>query len=260
MADKIKPTILCVDDEQDILDSLFDTLMDSYNVKTATSGADALKIIQEHEIAVVISDQRMPGMTGSQLLHEVNIIKPRCKKVLLTGYSDIDAAVEAINKGAVNKYVHKPWDEQELVEAVGHLIKLYNADEFMNKMIEDSKQIKAKVENWKHHSDLLSQFMDGCQMGMCVVDEEGHIISVNKTGLRLLKFENMDAVKDNNLDTFFVLDAAKRQMFLELYENGQSYRPLEVKQADGGVSNVAASLVFLNDEKGVKQLKGVLFN
>ncbi|KWT84409.1 response regulator [Candidatus Magnetominusculus xianensis] len=255
-----KQAILCVDDEQDILDSLYDTFMDTYDVKTATNGVEALNIIQDNEIAVVISDQRMPIMTGAVLLQEINKIKPRCKKVLLTGYSDIDAAVDAINKGAVNKYIHKPWDEPELVETVEHLIKMYNADEFMNKMIEDSKKIKTKIDKWKYQSDLLEQFIESCQMGICVVDAEQNIVLVNKTGLKLLKYDNIDNIKDRKVDTVFMLTADKRQAFRELYEKGTFYQLVEVKQADGNVSGVQASLTYLADEKGVKQLKGILFN
>ncbi|MBF0458489.1 MAG: response regulator [Nitrospirae bacterium] len=260
MADNVKQTILVVDDEQDIVDSLFDTFMDTYDVKTAISGANALNIIKETEIAVIISDQRMPEMTGAQLLQEVNTIKPRCKKILLTGYSDIEAAVEAINKGAINKYIHKPWDEQELVEAVEHLIKMYNADEFSNKMLEDGKKIKANADKWKGHSELLSQFMDGCQMGICVVDESENIVSINRTGLKLLKYDSVDAVKDKKMDTIFLIDAAQRQMFQELYEKGTFYQLSKVNQADGQVAGLQASLVFLASDKGVKQLKGILFN
>ncbi|MCG6550760.1 MAG: response regulator [Candidatus Magnetominusculus sp. LBB02] len=255
-----KQAILCVDDEQDILDSLYDTFMGVYDVKTAVNGVEALNILQENEIAVVISDQRMPIMTGAMLLQEVTKVKPRCKKVLLTGYSDIDAAVDAINKGAVNKYVQKPWDEHELIETVGHLVKMYNADEFMHKMLEDSKKIKTKIDSWKYQADLLEQFIDSCHMGICVVDASENILSVNKTGLRLLKYVSIDAIKDKKMDTIFQITAEKRQMFRELYEKGTFYQMLDVKQADGNVSGMQASLTYVTDEKGVKQLRGILFN
>ncbi|MBF0457785.1 MAG: response regulator [Nitrospirae bacterium] len=260
MSDKGKQAILCVDDEQDILDSLYDTFMDAYDVKTAINGVEALNILQESEIAVVISDQRMPIMTGAMLLQEVNKIKPRCKKVLLTGYSDIDAAVDAINKGAVNKYIHKPWDESELVETVEHLIKMYNADEFMSKMIEDSKKIKTKIDKWKNQSDLLEQFIESCQMGICVVDASENIVLINKAGLKLLEYNNSNDIKGKKVDTVFVMNSDKRHSFRELYEKGTFYQLVEVKQADGSSAGMQASLTYLSDEKGVKQLRGILFN
>ncbi|MBF0318289.1 MAG: response regulator [Nitrospirae bacterium] len=260
MLDKGKRVILCVDDEQDILDSLYDTFMDTYDVKTAINGIEALNIISEVEVAVVISDQRMPIMTGAALLSEVNKIKPQCKKILLTGYSDIDAAVDAINKGAVNKYIHKPWDEQELVETVDHLVKMYNADDFMNRMIEDSKKIKTKIDKWKYLSDVLEQFMDSCKMGICVVEPSGNILSVNKTGLKLLKYADINDVKDKNVETVFLLNDTNKKKFQELYEMGTLYQQLEVKQADGTVTGLQASITFIDDDKGGKQLIGILFN
>ncbi|MBF0321186.1 MAG: response regulator, partial [Nitrospirae bacterium] len=129
--DTPRRTILCVDDEQDILDSMYDTLKEHYNVKLANNAADALRILQEEDIAVVISDQRMPSMTGSELFAEIHKIKPHCKKILLTAYMDIRAAMDAINKGAVNKYLTKPWNNEEIIEIVHELVEAYNADDFM---------------------------------------------------------------------------------------------------------------------------------
>ena len=114
MAGDKKLSILCVDDEKDIVDSLFDTFMDDYDVKTALSGEEALKIFDEEDIAVIITDQRMPEMEGTELLALINEKKPYCKKILLTGYADVNAAVDAINKGSVDKYFSKPWDDAEL--------------------------------------------------------------------------------------------------------------------------------------------------
>ncbi len=126
MSDNAKLTILCVDDEQDIVNSLYDTFMSKYNVLTALNGADALDIFDKENITLIITDQRMPGMTGSELLAKINESKPLCKKILLTGYSDINAAIDAINNGAVDKYFSKPWDEDELVRTVDTLIMKYN--------------------------------------------------------------------------------------------------------------------------------------
>jgi len=104
--------------------------MDTYHVKTATNAEDALKIVEKNEISLIISDQRMPDMTGSELFAKVHETKPLIKKILLTGYADINAAIDAINKGSVNRYFSKPWDEDELVNAVESLISLHKMDQF----------------------------------------------------------------------------------------------------------------------------------
>ncbi len=123
MSDK-KCTILCVDDEQDIVDSLYDTFMDFHNVRTATNGEEALKIFNEEDIALVITDQGMPGMSGSELLVQINEQKSACKRILLTGYTDIKTEVKGITENSADKYFSKPWDDDELLEAVEQLLKI----------------------------------------------------------------------------------------------------------------------------------------
>jgi DNA-binding NtrC family response regulator len=130
-----KRTILFVDDEPDILDAMYDTFKGIYNVRIAASAEEALKIFNEEDIAVVISDQRMPRVKGSELLAEINRLKPHCKKILLTGYSDITASIDAINKGSVNKYIAKPCEKEEIADAVEQLVELYNVDELMVKSV-----------------------------------------------------------------------------------------------------------------------------
>ncbi|MBF0320083.1 MAG: response regulator [Nitrospirae bacterium] len=130
-----KRTLLFVDDEEDILDAMYDTFKGLYNVRIAGSAEEALRIFNEEDIAVVISDQRMPHTKGSELLAEINRIKPHCKKILLTGYADISASIDAINKGSVNKYITKPCDKNEIIDAIEQLVELYNVDEFMVKSV-----------------------------------------------------------------------------------------------------------------------------
>lgn len=122
MTDDKKRTILCVDDEPDVAISLYDTFMDFYDVKTANSGKEALKIFNEEDISLIISDQRMPEMEGTELLAEIHKIKPTCKKILLTGYADVNAVIDADKLGTVDKCYNKPWDDEELIDAVKGLI------------------------------------------------------------------------------------------------------------------------------------------
>ncbi len=126
-----RDTILCVDDEKNIVDSLYDTFMDYYHVKTATGGKEALRIFEKEKISLVITDQRMPEMTGTELLMHIHEIKPSCKKILLTGYSDMYVAIDAINKAFVDKYIVKPWDDEKLIKEVKELIDRCRFDEFM---------------------------------------------------------------------------------------------------------------------------------
>lgn len=108
-------TVLLVDDEENILRSLQRALRNErYVVLSADGGASALTLLEQHEIDVVISDARMPGMDGATLLSEIQRRWPNCLRILLTGYSDITTTVKAINEGKIYRYISKPWDDDEL--------------------------------------------------------------------------------------------------------------------------------------------------
>src|ERR1700748_2106431 len=113
MAEK-KISILYVDDEENNLFSFKAVFRIKYQVYTAISGEEALKILAEKPIQIVITDQRMPAMTGVELLEKVIPLYPDPIRLLLTGYADMNAVVDAINKGKIFHYLTKPWNEEEL--------------------------------------------------------------------------------------------------------------------------------------------------
>lgn len=106
--------ILIVDDEKDNLQALNRHLRNLYEVVTTDSPIEALKHVQNREFNVIISDQRMPEMTGVEFLEKVRAIRPRTTRILLTGYTDIDSVIGAINRGNIYRYVAKPWDPDDL--------------------------------------------------------------------------------------------------------------------------------------------------
>ena len=106
--------ILIVDDEPANLRTLARLFRDDYEVLTAASGDEALALLGQHDVALLITDQRMPGMTGIELLKRTAPLRPRMVRIILTGYTDVDALVEAINCGQVYRYVAKPWDNEDL--------------------------------------------------------------------------------------------------------------------------------------------------
>ena len=114
-----KATVLCVDDEPGILSALTRFLRrERYDVLTAESGAAGLDLLRRHVVDVVISDMRMPEMDGAQFLAEVARNWPETVRIMLTGYADISATIDAINQGEIFRYVSKPWDEDELRQTV----------------------------------------------------------------------------------------------------------------------------------------------
>lgn len=105
--------ILYVDDEENNLVSFRAALRRHYNVFTAISGEEGMKVVAENDIHVIVTDQRMPGMTGVQFLQKLPD-EPDSVRMILTGFSDIEAIIEAINTGRVYRYITKPWDKDEL--------------------------------------------------------------------------------------------------------------------------------------------------
>jgi signal transduction histidine kinase/response regulator RpfG family c-di-GMP phosphodiesterase len=122
-----KQKILIVDDEPDNLDLLYRTFHRDYKVLRAESGPAALEILaKQGEVAVIISDQRMPKMSGTEFLSLTAAKYPDVIRIILTGYTDVEDLVEAINAGQVFKYVTKPWDAQELMNLVSQAVETHN--------------------------------------------------------------------------------------------------------------------------------------
>ena len=117
-----KPRIVFIDDEERILTALRSIFRANYHVFTATDGAQALDFIKKFGVHVVVSDQRMPGMTGVQVLRQLKDAAPNTVRILLTGYSDLASIVGSINEGEVFRFVSKPWNNQEIQKIVGEAV------------------------------------------------------------------------------------------------------------------------------------------
>jgi diguanylate cyclase (GGDEF)-like protein len=112
-------TLLLLDDEPNIIRSLNRALrLDGYKILAATSAADALKLLAMNPVQVVLSDQRMPEMSGIEFLSRVKELYPDTVRIILSGYADLDSVIDAINRGAVYRYFTKPWDDEQLRECV----------------------------------------------------------------------------------------------------------------------------------------------
>src|SRR5689334_20409940 len=111
-----KPTLLLVDDEESILNSLRRLLRSQpYEVLLATSGAQALEIMEQRSVDLVMSDARMPNMDGATLLAHVHQRYPDTTRIMLTGYADPSAIIKAINEGQIHRYISKPWHDEEML-------------------------------------------------------------------------------------------------------------------------------------------------
>ncbi len=111
----VKHPILLVDDEPEILFSLRGLLRQEFDLHTAESGAEALDILHGGPVHVIMTDQRMPRMTGVELLNRAKGDCPEAIRIIFTGYADIKAVIDAVNQGQIYRYLTKPWDPDELM-------------------------------------------------------------------------------------------------------------------------------------------------
>jgi response regulator RpfG family c-di-GMP phosphodiesterase len=114
----MKHKVLIVDDEPAITRTLERLFREDFEVVTACSGSEGLSALATHDIALIVSDQRMPGMTGVEFLKLAADLRPHCVRIILTGYTDAGDLVDAINSGVVYKYVTKPWENGDLMQTV----------------------------------------------------------------------------------------------------------------------------------------------
>jgi diguanylate cyclase (GGDEF)-like protein len=152
-----RPKILVVDDEVDNLELLVRSLRGDFEVLTATSGAEALKVLSGNDVSVIVTDQRMPGMTGVQFLREAAQQRPGAKRLLLTAYADADSLIQAINAGQVHYYVRKPWDSHQLHATVAELVHLRRLEDENKKMFEELQRANRELGE---HQRLLSRDLD----------------------------------------------------------------------------------------------------
>jgi signal transduction histidine kinase len=139
-------TFLVVDDEPDVVQSVQDLLRLEYRVLGATHARDGLRLLHEHDVQVVMTDQRMPDTTGVEFLRQVRRDRPAAVRLLFTGYADLRAVIDAINEGHVYRYVTKPWDPDELLTVIRQAAEQYDLLEERRRLLEDLRAKNAELE------------------------------------------------------------------------------------------------------------------
>jgi len=120
------PTLVLVDDDSNVLASLMRLLRrENYRILTATTSEEALALLAQHEVGVIVIDQRMPGMSGTELLARARAIHPRTVRMVLSGYTALDSLTDAINRGEIYRFFTKPWDDAELLHAIRDAFRQY---------------------------------------------------------------------------------------------------------------------------------------
>ncbi len=139
--------ILFVDDETANLRLLERLFRNSYDIYTASTGDEALDLLSVHDIALIVSDQRMPGMTGLEFLKLAAERRPQTVRIILTGYTDANDLVDAINSGVVYKYVTKPWVNEELKQTVQRSLQHYESTRAQRRLQTENERLKSRLKS-----------------------------------------------------------------------------------------------------------------
>lgn len=154
--DKEKSNILYVDDEANNLTAFVATFRRHFNVFTATSGREGIAIMRHNNIQIVITDQRMPEMTGVQFLESIIPEYPNTVRMILTGFTDIEAIIKAINTGRVFRYITKPWDPVELKMDIDTGLKMWNLEEERMSLV---KKLNEELLHQKRVMELFEKYV-----------------------------------------------------------------------------------------------------
>lgn len=257
MMDKIG-RVLCVDDEPNILRSLQWLLTKKFDVSIASSGQDALALVKENDFDVIISDQRMPGITGAEFLREVRKISPRSMRMLLTGYSDMQAILRSINEGEIYRFIRKPWEIKLLVELTEQACKiakskpapdedeskpLTNTDSEAILLLDDDTIIRAELSSVTgdtievaHTEDLAEAVAILSEQKIGVIVSNTSVAGRDVTGLlKLIKQSMPDIV------CVIISDKTDVEAMIDLINQGQVYRFIPKPMKHGYIKLVITS-------------------
>jgi response regulator RpfG family c-di-GMP phosphodiesterase len=153
------PKVLFVDDEENILKAVKRLFLDEpIEVLTASSGEEALGLLKKGgDVAVIVSDQRMPSMSGAEFLEKSRDIMPNAVRIVLTGYADVKAAVDAINKGGAYRYVGKPWNDEELVSIIRDAVARFALAEENRQLTETVNRQNEELKQWNNQLETFVQ-------------------------------------------------------------------------------------------------------
>jgi signal transduction histidine kinase len=162
----IRHSILIVDDEQENINLLSNVLGERYNLYKARDGGTALELLRRHEIHMILTDQRMPGMTGVELLEKARDVRPDSVRMLVTAYPDVNNAILAINRGHVSRYIAKPFDSTELRVAIAQeldrldlLLQNRKLNQDLGRMVDELFKANRELRDLNQMKD---QFLANC--------------------------------------------------------------------------------------------------
>ncbi len=155
-----RPKILAVDDEQSSLNAIYRTLRRDFDVLQSLNGQSALEVLKNEEVTVILADQRMPEMTGVELFQKAMDTQPDAMRILITGYTDVEATIDAINQTQIFYYIHKPWEPDYLRMTVRRAVEQHQLIKENRRLMQELEEANKKLEaeNVLLHQEVEKQY------------------------------------------------------------------------------------------------------
>jgi two-component system NtrC family sensor kinase len=258
--------ILCVDDEENVLRSLKRLFLDSeYEIFIATSGDEGLELLRNTEpVQIVMSDYRMPKMNGVDFLKEVYKHWPDTIRIVLSGYADTVAIIEAINIGHIYKFIPKPWNDAELKVAISNALDRYFIKQ---KNVQLTKELELKnreLQEINNNLEMLvtdrtadlmmrnkmltcsQNILDSLPIAVIGIDPEGQIVQCNKLGMELFHHESGNILGTDRRDSL----SEEINAFIEnVFEKGKLSAP--ILSNGKGININGVHMKYSNGQEGI---------
>ncbi len=225
--------VLYVDDEEGNLTAFRASFRRDFDVRVASSASDALTLLEQEAVHVVISDQRMPVMSGAEFLAQVRERWPRCIRIMLTGFSDIEAVIDAINKGGIHAYITKPWDPIDL--------KL---------RIEQAYEVHSLRDERERLFNRYRQVFDASGDPIVIVDDKGHFHEANPAAESLMGLSRATLLESNVTDFIGGFGGLVRSMRAHRSGRGFNNVDLTLRNGQGHTLDCLMTATYLGRTSG----------
>ncbi|MDX2374266.1 response regulator [Psychrobacter sp. PP-21] len=270
-----KPKIAFIDDEPRILRSLKMHFRQSHDVFTTTDATELMKYVSEHDVQVVISDQRMPDKQGTEVLRDVKEASPNTIRILLTGYADLNAVIDSVNDGEIYRYITKPWQNDELKKIVNKATEIAQqtqditqnmkqgdeSQSFMNAsskrnilVLDDDESIYQEIKNqfkstytvsWASNLEQAAKLLQKKKFGVTITDA-----TLNEENITPIVYALKNIQPD--LMVLMLTEFKDAHMVIDLINKGQVYRCLP-RPTNFSIMSISLDRAFEHHEKLVQQ-------
>ncbi len=236
--------ILYIDDEEHNLQSFKASFRKQYNITTTTSVVEAEEFMEQKDFHVVLADQRMPGMTGTQFFEKIRVRFPEPIRILITGHTDISAAIDAINKGEVFRFIDKPWDYTYVENAITHAFEIFNTRAELKQRNLDLEKAYEELDKFVYSAshDLRAPLMSVLGIVNLALMED-NVESQN---------EYLDLIKQSvkKLDTFII-------NIIDYYKNARGVATMTPINFGELVNDVTEAIKYLPEFENIEMITDI---